>query len=191
MSKVEEEIESAMKAFMHEVYDDVRERVGVYARALIAEAVANRQSAPRKHNFTGNLLNSIVVCVYEQGRPWVAYYPSQYGIVKAIRFKMTRPRKYHFKRDYDGDESTYKAEIETNQGWGVDDAREFFEEFRPSSTAKYCIVVAYPTEYASFVESYRHTTGFVGTYTWAKHNGWNILQLPWTDEAPSSDSAPF
>lgn len=191
MSKVEQDIEQALREFKKGILDDVDTRVGIFARAIITQAIIERQTAPGKHNFTGNLLNSIVVCVYKDGSPMIAYYPSQYGTAKAIRFKMTSPRHYHFKKDYDGDESTYDPQIGTNQGWGEDDAREFFGEYNPGSKAKFYIVIAYPTEYASFVEAYRHTTGFAGTYAWAKHNGWNILQLPWTDEAPSADFAPF
>lgn len=190
MSKVEQEIESAMKSFMQEAYADVSSRVGVFARALLTEAIANREMAPNKHNFTGNLLNSIVVCVYEDNKPQTAYYPAQYGI-KAIRFKMTAPRSYGFKRDYEGTESHYDPEIETNEGWGEEDAKEFFQEYNPGSRAKYCIVVAYTTEYASFVEAVRHTTGFTDTYWWAKFKGKNILRLPWTDTEPDTSFAPF
>lgn len=123
--------------------------------------------------------------------PEIAYYPSDYGVAKAIRFKMTAPKVYHFNRDYDGAESSYEARTETNQGWGEDDARNFFREYNPGNKAKYCIVVAYTTEYASFVDSFRHTTGFVGTYSYAKHNGWRILKLLATDTAPTQTQTPF
>lgn len=193
MSKVEQEIEQAMKEWKQEIYDRVDNKVRSFAMAIISQAIIERQTAPGKHNFTGNLLNSIVVCVYKDGQPDMAFYPSQYGVTKAIRFKMTNHRHYHFKKDYDGEESDYDPQIATNQGWGEDDARNFFREYNPGNGAKYYIVVAYPTEYASFVEAFRHTTGFTGTYTWTKHNGWKILQLPWTDSAPeqSSNFAPF
>jgi hypothetical protein len=190
MSKVEQEIEKTLKSFMQEVYSDVGSNVGVFARALLTEAIANREMAPNKHNFTGNLLGSIVVCVYEDNKPFIAYYPAQYGI-KAIRFKMTAPRSYGFKRDYEGTESHYDPEIETNEGWGEDDAKEFFQEYNPGSKTKFCIVVAYTTEYASFVEAARHTTGFTNTYWWAKYKGRNILHLPWTASEPDTSFAPF
>lgn len=185
MSKIEDEIENAYAGFRKEIDEFVSGQVYVFARDLVTQAIIERQSAPGSHNFTGNLLNSIVVCVYKNGAPEVAYYPSEYGVAKAIRFKMSGPKVYHFKHDYDGDESSYEAMTKTNQGWGEDDARNFFREYNPGNKSRYCIVVAYTTEYASFVDSYRHTTGFTGTYSYAKHNGWRILKLLATNEAPT------
>lgn len=177
MSRVDKEIADALKDFQKDIYGQVRQKVYVFARDLVVQAIVERQNYPGKHNFTGNLINSITVCVYEDGKPDVAYYGGQY-VPQAIRFKMTAPRHYHFTHDYDGDESNYDPEVKTNEGWGVDDAREFFQEYRPQRNSKFCIVVAYPTEYANFVENLRHTTGFTGTYMYARKWGVRMLSLP-------------
>lgn len=195
MSRIEQEVAAAFKEWKAEQEQNVDGQVMVFAWTLASQAITERQKAPGKHNFTGNLLNSIAVCIYKDGAPdRLCIAGEWYRIPKATHKKMTAPKKYHFKQDYDGAESNYKPEIETNQGWGVDDAREFFRSFNPGNKAKYWIVVAYPTEYASFVEQARHTTGIYGVHYYAKKRGWRILGLPWT-YGPSSEStleeAPF
>lgn len=177
MSKIEQEIEKAMKAFHEDIIADVYYKVHHYAYALMVEAIANRYNAPESHNFTGNLLNSIVVCVYRDGNPDIAYFAS--GELRgAIRAKMTAPKHYRFKVDYDGAASEYDADIETDKGYGAQDAKNFFSEYRPAGKDKFDIVVAYTTEYAAWVESKRHTVGFVNTYSFAKHTAKGYLKLP-------------
>ena len=44
-----------------------------WCRNILDAAIKARQKNPQAHNFTGNLLNSIVVCLYKNGRPIIAY----------------------------------------------------------------------------------------------------------------------
>lgn len=142
---------------------DIELKVQSYAYTLLVEAMVDRQTAPGKHNFTGNLLNSIVVAVYKNGKPDTAYFASNH-VKGAIHAKMTSPNHYHFEVDYDGAESDYDPEVETDKGYGAKDAKDFFEEYKPQNPGNYTIVLAYPTEYASYVEAERHTTGFARMY---------------------------
>lgn len=193
MSKVEEEIQKAMREFHTEILQSVEQKVRSYASSLRDMAVIGREEAIGKHNFTGNLLNSIVVCVYKDGNPDVAYFAS--GIVKgAIQAKMTKSHgPYGFKVDYEGGPSLYRIEgefavppeVETNHGYGAKDAQDFFAEYRPSRGEKYTIVLAYTAEYASFVESARHTTGFLEAYTWADKTAFWSLGLERVYSRPS------
>ena len=99
---------------------------------ILDAAIKARQKNPQAHNFTGNLLNSIVVCLYKNGRPIIAYFSSDI-VPEAIMPKMKKRlrKRVFFKRDYDGEESAYLPTIETNGGWGKDDAQEFFESYKP------------------------------------------------------------
>lgn len=182
MSKIDDTIEKALREFHDEAVSSVYPYVYSYAMTLVTEAVAQRLEAPEAHNFTGNLLNSIVACVYKDGKPDVAYFSN--GKVRgAIRAKMTYPNHYHFKVDYDGAvDSDYTPDVETDQGYGAEDAQAFFSEYVPSSNEKYTIVLAYTTEYADWVEQMRHTTGFARTYQFARKTAKGYLcNLPRTD----------
>lgn len=192
MSKISEEVEKAFKEYKKEtVFPYVEKKVLYTAELLIRKAVYYRNSAPEKHNFTGNLLASIVACVYKEGKPLRAFYASD-KVIGVIDYKMSAPKKYTFKEDYEGTSSTYTPDIVTNKGLGEDDARSFFEEYRPEYNDPYCIVLAYTTEYADWVENKRRTTGFAYVYTDMEKNGWKFLQLYRTYRRPADFSnVPF
>ena len=147
------------------IYNEIEKRCRKFCTDLCQEAIKARQNADGAHNFTGNLLNSIVVCLYKNKQPINAYYAAQY-VPKAIQVKMRqRKRKsYRFNPDYDGEKSHYLPTVQTNGGWGEDDARNFFQNYRPQSTNMFDIVVAYPVEYGNWVEMRRGTTGILQTY---------------------------
>lgn len=117
-----------------------------------------RESNPRAHNFTGNLINSIVAALYYNGVEKYAEYASRTVGKPAIRIKMTAPRRYHFRQDWENSESNYKADVETNQGWGIQDADRFVKSYRPKANG-WVITLAYPVEYAQFIEVKRQSTG--------------------------------
>ena len=169
------------KAFMNyrkEIFDEVEKRCRKFCEYLCLEAIKQRQLDPMAHNFTGNLLNSIVVCLYRDREPINAYYAGQY-VPKAIRVKMTaRKYAYHFNPDYDRAASSYKPEVETDKGWGVNDARRFFQSYKPKGKNLFDIVIAYPVEYATWVEQNHGTTGILQTYGEANTLGVTYLELP-------------
>lgn len=145
---------------------------------ILDAAIMVRQRNPKAHNFTGNLLNSIVVCLYKNGRPIIAYFSSDI-VPEAIMPKMKKRlrKRVFFKRDYDGEESAYLPTIETNGGWGKDDAQEFFESYKPKGNNLFDIVVAYTVEYANWVQMERGTAGILNTYAYAERTGKTFLKL--------------
>ena len=72
-------------------------------------------------------------------------------------------KKVNIYPDYEGAHATYKPEVKTNKGWGIDDAFD--------------IVVCYPVEYATFVENERQSTGIQQTYQDAKGFALHFLQM--------------
>lgn len=147
----------------------------------MSAAVSMRLNDFRAHNFTGNLLNSIVVCLYEQGQPIEAFYAADDGRVRsAIMPKMTaRQRPYSFYKtgDYEGNRSVYKAEVSTDGGWGINDAKEFFASFRPEGDNLFDVVVAYTTEYSTWVQAKRNSTGYLETLGYAKRTAVSFLEI--------------
>ncbi len=171
-------VRSAISGYWNEILGEVEKQCHNYCNTLCIEAVKARQTNPNAHNFTGNLLNSIVVCLYRQGRPIAAYYAARYA-AEAIQMKMRKRkrRRYFFNPDYDGANSAYLPTIQTNGGWGVDDARDFFFEYKPRGGNLFDIVVAYPVEYANWVESQRQSTGILQTYQNAENVGISFLKV--------------
>ena len=151
------------KAVITKAVEDYKNRVIIptmeaelkkWCSHILDAAITARQRNPRAHNFTGNLLNSIVVCVYKNGRPIIAYFSSD--IVP---------------------ESAYLPTVETNGGWGRDDAQEFFESYKPKGNNLFDIVVAYTVEYANWVQMERGTAGILNTYAYAERTGKTFLKL--------------
>lgn len=180
MSKIEEQIEKAWKEHYESVVIPyVEKKVEYTADLLIRKAIQFRQELTASaHNFTGNLLNSIVALIYKDKQLKTVFYSTYYGVHKAIARKMGRPNHYHFKVDYEGDESEFSPEVNTDRGYGIEDAVRFAHEYVPDGHAKYDIVLAYPVEYAEFVEQARRTVGFGMTYAYFERNGWKFLHLP-------------
>ena len=86
-------------------------------------------------------------------------------------------KRIFFKRDYDGEESAYLPTIETNGGWGKDDAQEFFESYKPKGNNLFDVVVAYTVEYANWVQMERGTAGILQTLQYAERTGKQFMRL--------------
>lgn len=173
-------IEKGFAKIKEQIYAKTEQRLRKWCVELVTTAIRMRLGDPNAHNFTGNLLNSIVVCLYKDGDPLDVFYAAGREGVKSARMpKMTaRTKPYFFARgDYDGANSYFTATIETNKGWGVDDARAFFTSFRPDGRNMFDIVVAYTTEYAEFVQMARNTTGILETLGYARHTGTTFMEL--------------
>ena len=171
-------VHEAIAGYKTAIFDEVENRCRKFCTDLCQDAINARKNAPGAHNFTGNLINSIVVCLYRNREPINAYYAAQY-VPKAIQVKMRqRTRKhYRFNPDYDGDKSHYLPTVQTNGGWGEDDARHFFQDYVPKGKNLFDIVVAYPVEYGNWVEAQRSTTGILQAYAHAKAVGVTYLKL--------------
>lgn len=171
-------VHQALAEYKKNIFDEVEIRCRKFCSSLCQEAIIARNSAGGAHNFTGNLLNSIVVCLYREKEPINAYYAAQY-VPQAIQVKMRqRKRKsYRFNPDYDGEISHYLPTVQTNGGWGVDDARNFFQSYTPQGKNLFDIVICYPVEYANWIEMKRGTTGIVRAYSWASSVGVQYLKM--------------
>lgn len=171
-------IHKAFADYRKQILDEVEIRCRKFCTDLCQEAINARQNTDGAHNFTGNLLNSIVVCLYREREPINAYYAAQY-VPKAIQVKMReRKRKsYRFNPDYDGDKSHYLPTVQTNGGWGEDDARNFFQNYTPKGKNLFDIVIAYPVEYANWIEIKRGTTGIMRAYSWSEQVSVQYLKL--------------
>lgn len=140
----------------------------LFAQNIVYKAVQEREKNPHKHDFTGNLLNSIVSAVYKDKQFSKAFFSAEIGLKSPRYYEMTASHgKYHFKIDYEGKESNYDPEIETLRRKGIDDAYEFISTYTPDING-YVIVVAYTTDYADWVERQRATTGFLATMRYAE-----------------------
>lgn len=171
-------IHKAFADYRKQILDEVEIHCRKFCTDLCQEAINARQNTEGAHNFTGNLLNSIVVCLYREREPINAYYAAQY-VPKAIHVKMReRKRKsYRFNPDYDGDKSHYLPTVQTNGGWGEDDARNFFQNYTPKGKNLFDIVIAYPVEYANWIEIKRGTTGIMRAYSWSEQVSVQYLKL--------------
>lgn len=153
---------------LQEKYDEIEQKLRSMCRHFIEKAVAFRLSNPNAHNFTGNLLNSIVAGIWRNGKYLGAYTPN---VKTELYGKMTAPGSYYFTVDYEGVASRYKPAVMTDRGYGDYDAREFIMNYQPDPKALFEIVIAYTVEYASFVEMQNHTVGFLELEQYVKTYG--------------------
>lgn len=171
------------QVIMNKLHEEILNKIEVsvfkYGYNLLQRAIHYRMRIPDAHDFTGNFLNSIVVCVYRNNQPRIAYFPQDLNIKKATFKKMStrKKRSYIFSPDYQGSYSKYKPEIETDKGWGIDDAMNFVARYRPNSGSAFDIVVCYPVEYANFIEEDRKTTGITSTYLYARRATLHYLKV--------------
>ena len=172
-------IENGIAAYKRYIQNTAEGELKKWCWEMLESAIKWREKDPKAHNYTGNLLNSIVVCLYRRKSPVIAYFSSSL-VAEAIQPKMTarKRRSYKFRRDYEGwTNSKYFPTVKTNKGWGKDDAEEFFEEYTPKGGNLFDIVVAYTVEYADWVNQQRGTTGIMQTWQQAKVTGMTFMQV--------------
>ena len=185
MSATKAQILRAIDDYREKIIAEVQKRCEGFCEQLVYAAIKNRKIAFDAHDFTGNLLNSIVVCLYRERQPLTAWYAADTQIPKAIQVEMSykmnkklKNKTYYFKKDYSGNVSSYQPELVTDESWGVDDAKNFFRSFTPKGKNLFDIVVAYTSEYAEFVEMQRGTTGILNAYQDARLESKMFLRLP-------------
>lgn len=171
-------VAKALEGYKVYIADCTESQLKKYCWSLLDKAIKSRQQAPGAHNFTGNFLNSIVVCLYREGNPVIAYYSSSL-VPEAIVPKMRKRirRRVFFSKDYDGEQSAYLPTVDTNGGWGKDDAQKFFEYYKPSGNNLFDIVVAYTVEYADWINYERGTAGFLNTLQCAENIARTFLEI--------------
>ena len=178
MSATKAQILRAIDDYREKIIDEVQKRCDSFCGDLLQSAIDSRiYMRPLAHDITGNLINSIVVCLYKERKPILAWYAYE-SIDNAIGRKMTYPRRYWFESDYQSSESSYRPNVRTNMGFGEDDAKKFFMGYKPKGKNLFDIVVAYTTEYAEWVEMARHSTGILRAYDNAGKIAITTLKLP-------------
>lgn len=165
-------------AIKKKIFDQTEVMLSEWCYNIMYAAINARAKNKEAHDITGNLLNSIIVGLYREGKPLYAYYSGN-AVHRAKYKKMSHrtKRPYHFYVDYQGDEAWYLPEVFTNKGWGFDDALNFFAKWKPKNKKGFEIVVAYTTEYANFVENERSTTGILETRRFVENTAVSFLKL--------------
>lgn len=153
-----EQVNALFADVKKQIEESVQKKCEELTKRLCLTGLHYREHNERAHNFTGNLINSIVAVLYKDGVEKYAEYASKTVGKPAIRVKMTKPKRYHFKRDWEGEESHYEPSVQTNQGWGIEDADRFVKQYRPKGKG-WVITLAYPVEYAAFAEKQHQSTG--------------------------------
>lgn len=179
MSATNELVNKAFVEYRRQMESETEKQCRSFCAELCRFAVLFRLREPNAHDFTGNLISSIVVALYRNKKPIYVSYANDI-MPKAIQVEMTKSHgRYIFRRDYDGEEHTaYVPEVETDESLGLDDAMRVVRSYKPVGKNMFDILVAYSTEYAEFVENERATTGFLNTYDHAKYAGIKFLGLP-------------
>lgn len=179
-------IDKMVRDYTKYVYDVTEKELKEWCYQLMTAAYKFRLGNPRSHEFTGNLINSIMVGLYRERRPIYACIVGDRGVVKAPIMGKMRVRRstlgygakmYRFKQDWMGTKSAYVPEVQTDGGSGINDARRFFRSYTPDGDNMFDLVVAYPVEYASWIEQQRQSTGILQTYSDAKATGMKLLQV--------------
>lgn len=166
-------IENAFKDFrMNTIPVETIKQLKLICQNILVSAIRYRLelSHSKGHDYTGNLINSIVVVLYQDGEIADVWSAGEHGqIKKPICRKMTaRKKAYYYSNDYSNTRSKYRAEVPTNRGVADEDIQAFLNSNTPSVQEGFCVAVAYTVEYAGWVEIERGTTGYVQTYYNAK-----------------------
>lgn len=157
-----------------EMSDIIYNELDSFCRALLALVVGNRLHNKEAHQFTGNLINSIVVILFDRNTGVKSDYYAYDDLKAPIRKEMSavtsrgtrRKNAVHFRpADWQGTiDSMYKPEVATDESMGPQDARAFASSWSPSTGKAFEICVAYTSEYAEWVEQQRQTTGYVVSF---------------------------
>lgn len=144
---------------------------------LLQAVIDNRRRNPKAHQFTGNLINSIVIILYDKNEGIQSNYFA-YDLLKSpIRKEMSakntrggmRKNAVHFRPDWQNTpHSKYTPEVVTDESYGPNDAKSFAASWQPTLKTDFEICVAYTSEYAEWVELNRQTTGFLNSMRYAK-----------------------
>lgn len=167
-------VDDAFKAFKTEIDETTFKVLDSWCREILRSAISFRLREPEGHNFTGNLINSIVVLLYRKSKGTKASYFAYDSLKLPIRRELSgitargkhRRNRIWLRPDWSGEQSALKGSelIATDQSWGQNDATNFANNWLPSNpNLDFVICVAYTSEYASFVEHERNTTGILQT----------------------------
>jgi len=170
-------IDKAFKGYAEHIDKVVYNALDKWCVEILRKAIFERLNADGAHNFTGNLINSICVLLYRKSKGTVTTYfgYDKAGLQLPIRRELSgitarkthRKNRVRFRVDWDQQFDSFirgDSLIGTDESWGQNDAQQFAKYWLPqSSNSDFVICVAYTSEYASFVEHERQTTGILMT----------------------------
>lgn len=188
-------IDKAFADFAKRVDQQIFGQLDAFCKDLLRKAVWERLHSTGAHQFTGNLVNSIVVCMYRRSTGKKYNYYAYNSVKLPIRRELSslssrgrrrknriwfRPGSRFGSVDWSGNWSSLDPEklVATDESWGQNDALSFASHWHPISISNdFSICVAYTSEYASFVENERQTTGYLNTLDYAERMAIEYYQL--------------
>ena len=165
-------IDKAFKGYSEHIDKIVYSKLDNWCAEILRKAVFTRINPIGGHNFTGNLINSIVVILYRKSNHTKTSYFASDQVNLPVRREFSalnsrgkrRKNKVWLRPDWTGQFSSLQGSelIPTDESWGQNDAIKFSQVWRPRNVdAEFVICIAYTSEYASFVEHERQTTGIL------------------------------
>ena len=159
--------------YIKKVNDIIYEKLKDFCKNLLLDAVVrNRMGNPNAHQFTGNLINSIVVILFRKDTATIDNFFAYDDLKNPVRREMSartargtaRKNAIHFRPDWQGTpHSKYVPEVVTDESTGPQDAVSFASSWSPVTGKDFEICVAYTSEYAGWVEMYHQSTGFMNS----------------------------
>lgn len=168
-------IDKAFKGYADHIDKIVYSKLDQWCREILRSAIYFRLREPEGHDFTGNLINSICVVLYRKSTGTKSSYFAFDSLKLPIRREVSgintrgrrRKNKIYFRPDWSGEMGSRLRGsdlIPTDESWGQNDAVQFSNMWTPKNpNLDFVICVAYTSEYASFVEHERNTTGILQT----------------------------
>lgn len=183
-------INKAFNGYAQHIDKIVYSRLDKWCVEILRSAVLDRLHPLGGHNFTGNLINSICVLLYRKSTGTKTSYFAfdRAGIKPPIRRELSgitarhrhRKNRVWLRPDWVGETSALKGSelIGTDGSWGQNDAQNFARWWIPRNPDNdFVICVAYTSEYASFVEHERGTTGILNTEAFVAHTAIEFVGL--------------
>lgn len=114
---------------------------------MVNKVLPNQQEF---RNLTGNTITSFAFGIYINGTLRVMGFNKDSK--PALRNKLIKGELVYDFEDYDGNNRRYfKADIDTNAGYGQTSSSQFLQSYKP--TGKYSIIFTTGTEYSAYLEN--------------------------------------
>jgi hypothetical protein len=149
----------------------------ICSRLLLDAIIEHRLRTEGAHQFTGNLINSIVVILFNKVTGEQVNYFAYDRLKAPIRREMTsitargtqRKNRIHFYPDWQNRMgSSYLPDVVTDESYGHEDAISFAQSWSPETGKTFEICVAYTSEYAQWVNIHHHTVGYAQSVSYTR-----------------------
>lgn len=169
-------VEKAFKGYADHMDKVIYNALDKWCEQIIRQAIRERMLLVQSgagYNITGNLINSICVIIYRKSNNTkTSYFADETGLKPAVRRELSAYNRYGVRRkyrmkvtDWSGKQIVVHPDalVESDESFGVTHAHQFASMWYPSFDCDFVICVAYTSDYATFVEAARMTTGFLET----------------------------